>query len=653
MNIRLVATVAFTVVATVFVLAYAAMPTEPDGGPGKSARPAASTSAPALPTPAASLELVVVEGGRFGPPTGAEVRDVTAHKNQSKLWFADGSWWGVLMEPTTLETRIHRLDWETQRWHDTGTVVDERPFARADVLWDGQHLYVASAGARDYDSHAARVTRFTYEVSGSRFTLDPDFPMTLTPNGVESIVIEGAVDGTLWVAYIRDRLVQVAHTLGDDHHWTAPFVPPVTGADVLDDQVGLIAFDDRIGLLWSNQGDDAIYFTSHVGGAPDEEWAPAETASAGLKTADDHVNVKALPDGRIFAVVKTSLDTVPGGQPGWDQVLLLLRETDGRWRRQQVGQVRDHHTRPIVLLDAARDEVLVFATTPTRGGAIHVKRASLDALRFPVGLGTPAVEGGPGALVNNATSTKQVLDETSGLVVLASDGTTGRYWHAAASLGGPPPGRPAGPVPAGPVPAPAAPVVLVDDTFDAFAPGDVPSATWKLSSERSAGVLQYLERAFDDTALRAQTSSAGAIRPCRAFAGTASGTVSIAADLRVDRLGRDDATLLMVRAGGREIGGVRVDRQLRLRYADGEERVTSEVRIAVRAWYRIKLEVDPVARRYDLAVVDPSGAAILRRSGLAWRGTEPGPVDGLCIEPSSDAAGHSLTFDAVRVVRQP
>ena len=50
-----------------------------------------------------------------GPATGT--------KPESKLWFADGSWWSLMR--VSAGVTIHRLG-SDQRWTDTGTVVDPR-----------------------------------------------------------------------------------------------------------------------------------------------------------------------------------------------------------------------------------------------------------------------------------------------------------------------------------------------------------------------------------------------------------------------------------------------------------------------------------------------------------------------------------------------
>ena len=84
---------------------------------------------------------------------------MSASPAQSKLWYAADAWWGGLVSPGANEIHIFRLDWATQTWLDTGTVVDERPDADADFLWTGEHLYVASATKGFASSHRARVMR--------------------------------------------------------------------------------------------------------------------------------------------------------------------------------------------------------------------------------------------------------------------------------------------------------------------------------------------------------------------------------------------------------------------------------------------------------------------------------------------------------------
>ncbi|MGH2477593.1 MAG: hypothetical protein ACRDIL_20255, partial [Candidatus Limnocylindrales bacterium] len=594
---------------------------------------------------------VTVVDGLFDVQTDRTVQSPTRHKNQSKLFFAYGSWWGVLQEPTTREARIHRLDWATQRWHDTGLVVDERQFAHADVLFEAGTLYVATAGGSDTPAHAVRFLEFTYDEATARWTMLPDFPATVSANGVEASLVERGTDGRLWIAYIQAGRLFVTHTLDDDHRWVAPYRPTVAGTEVATDQVGMVALRGQVVLLWSNQNDEAIYATSHVDGAADDAWAPPTTILQGLRLADNHVNIKALPDGRLFAAIKTSLDTVPAHQPGWDQILLLDR-TDGQWSSVQVGQIKDKHTRPIVVLDAEHGEALIFATAPTAGGAIYMKRAPFTALRFATGEGVPVIATTPDARINDATSTKQPVDASTGLVVLASDDSTGRYVHLAASLGGPEPGVPGTTPPDGPEPAPAETVVLVDVRVDSYATDDPVDPLWRMAPTRANGTLRHVPR-DDGLAVRLRTTGRGELRPCRAFGIARAGQVSMSMDVRLDRQGPDDTILLMARGDGEELGGLRVDDQRRVRVSRLDDRETTDVRMAPGRWYRVAIDLDVGRRTFTARLSDAAGKTLLERTGQAWRAANVNIVDGMCLAASAGEAGLGLTFDNVRVTRTP
>jgi hypothetical protein len=638
------------------VLIVGLLQTPPGGaaGPGASEGPARTFRSQASPKdPLAPLiDPVTVVDGLFDDRAERTVRGASRHKNQSKLFFAYGSWWGVLQEPTTREARIMRLDWTTQRWHDTGVVVDERSFARADVLFFDNTLYVTSAGGSESPAHAVQVAVFDYDQATARWSLRPDYPVTLTDTGVESSVIERADDGTLWVTFIEAGKLLVTHSGRDLHDWVAPYRPVVAGTEVATDQVGTVAVGGEVLLLWSNQNDDAIYATAHRDGRPDDDWAESTVLLQGLRLADNHVNIKALPDGRVFAAVKTSLDAVPNNQPGWDQILLLSR-INGEWSSRQVGQIRDRHTRPIVLLDTSQAEALVFATTPFSGGAIVMKSAPFADLQFPAGPGVDVIATTPDAKLNDSTSTKQPLDASTGLVVLASDDTTGRYAHLAASLGGPAPGVPTGDVPVGPEPAPPEPVVLFDETSDVKSVGDPVQPLWELTPGRNAGTATYVSRAAGDVAIRLRTTGRGELRPCRTLGTTAKGHVIVSVDVRLDRQGASDTILLMARGNGEEVASIRVDAQRHVRVSKAHDRETTNVRVVPGRWYRVELDFDIAKRTFRARVFDAAGKELLERNRQPWRGAGAVVVESLCLASSIGAPGLGLTFDSIRVTRIP
>jgi PKD repeat protein len=96
-------------------------------------------------------------------------------------------------------------------------------------------------------------------------------------------------------------------------------------------------------------------------------------------------------------------------------------------------------TRPLVLLDLANSRVHLFASDES-GGSVYTKSSSLSSITFPTGLGTLVMHDDSHQDINNVTSTKQNLSAGSGLLVLASNDTTDRYWHHYDSLGSTPSG---------------------------------------------------------------------------------------------------------------------------------------------------------------------------------------------------------------------
>ena len=315
---------------------------------------------------------------------------------QSKLWFNDGLWWGVLFDRSSEEYHIYRYEWASHSWNDTGTLVDERNFSKADALWDGNHLYAVSAGPNSTNSaHSARVSRYSYNAATRSYALDPRFPVTVTNSGMKTIVLDKDTTGKLWVTYTKNDHVYVNRSLSDQQTWGTPFVLPVTGSAVSSDDISaVVAFDSQIGVMWSNQLDDAMYFATHIDGEDDEVWQESRTAIQGLERADDHINLKALPagdpSGRVFAAVKTSLDDLPNPDPSDPQILLLVLGQDGEWTSHVFGKVGDHHSRPIVMLDEEHRELYMFATAPTGGGTIYYKRTDLDSISFPSGMARPS-----------------------------------------------------------------------------------------------------------------------------------------------------------------------------------------------------------------------------------------------------------------------
>ena len=206
------------------------------------------------------------------------------------------------------------------------------------------------------------------------------------------------------------------------------------GTATEDDLSAVTAFDGKIGVMWSNQRTNVTYFAyRHDTDLPDV-WQAPETALAGgncgTACADDHLNVKVDRNGRVLAAVKTSVGTATS-----PLVMLVVRSTTGTWSRYTVGLKSDHHTRPVPVLDESGNRAYVFATSPEKYGAIYMKSSPLGSISFPSGLGTPFIKSSIDVRINNATSTKQNVSASTGLLVVASDETARTYFHNFIALG--------------------------------------------------------------------------------------------------------------------------------------------------------------------------------------------------------------------------
>ncbi|SDY92775.1 hypothetical protein SAMN05444365_104180 [Micromonospora pattaloongensis] len=386
--------------------------------------------------------------GYAGPSTSGDGPAATAEKAESKLWWNDGFWWASMFHTASETHHIYRLDRRTQRWRDTGTVLDPRPKTRADTLWDGSRLYVASrvragSSAEATAGNPARLFRYSYNRSTKRYTRDAGFPTQINNYSSETLTIDRDTKGVLWATWAQGSKIYVNSTLPGTARWGTPFVIPARGATTVssDDISAVVTMrDGRIGVMWSNQRESAVYFALHNDAAARTKWSVRSTAVKGTGYADDHISLRSLqsgPGGRLFAVVKTSLNdrTSPASAP---QILLLARNPKtGAWTRATVGRIADCHTQPVLILDAARQMLHVFLTAPDRGcpysgvaGTIFKKSSPMNRIAFPTGRGTPVIRDVASPNLNHVTSTKQSVSKASGLVILASNDVTQRYWHA-------------------------------------------------------------------------------------------------------------------------------------------------------------------------------------------------------------------------------
>ena len=353
----------------------------------------------------------------------------TTSKPESKLWFNDGAWWAVMAKPAgnNVDYDIFKLNLRSQRWQDTGVLVDNRASTRQDVLSVGStlliasHKYVSSARTTADPGDTIRLFRYTYNgstyVQNSNTSIDP-------PQKVETFVIDRDGSGMVWGTWVQGGQVFVASTQGNcatggSCDWNSPDpIAPAGGDDIS----SIVRLGGDVAVVWSDTRDKEdchIFFSLHQGGV----WLAAEEAVGGRKMADDHVNVKVF-GGRVYVVTKTKF----GGQTRAG-TMLLVRNGPNDWKQHTVTNASLGHTRPIVLIDRSHKRVQVFEGS-THNTAIFMKTSRLSSLVFRTGSQGARVIQDTGSEMGDPTSTKQTISNATRLIVLATNPATKRYWHA-------------------------------------------------------------------------------------------------------------------------------------------------------------------------------------------------------------------------------
>jgi len=352
----------------------------------------------------------------------------TSEKPESKLWINDGFWWAVMWNTAAAKYRIHKFDKNNQCFENVGPDVDDRPKTLSDALWDGQKLYIASHMYEGFTG-SARLYRYSYNSSTDTYTLDTGFPVDITTHNPEAMTIAKDSGGKLWITYERGNTIWINRSTTNDQTWGSAFQLPVQGGNVSGDDISaILAFTgNKIGVLWSNQNDKKMYFAVHNDGDGDTTWQPREEALSDPAlgaVADDHINLKMTSDGggNVYAVTKTSLsvDSAP-------LIYVLRRTSNGTWSQFIFGLKRDDHTRPIILVDEENRELYVFANGGD--GTIRMKSTSLDNISFATGKGDIFIDSSSDNDINDPTSTKQNLNGSTDLLVLASDAGSKNYLH--------------------------------------------------------------------------------------------------------------------------------------------------------------------------------------------------------------------------------
>ncbi len=387
-----------------------------------SAPPAARPGAAGSPGPSdlAPLETVRIDSvDQFAGPRHAQRgTSTTSGQEQTKLWFAGGAWWGLMVAKDSGETHI--FGWREDRWQDTGTLVDLRKRSHGDAIWTGRRLYVASR----LSNGMLLLTRFRLTKNLRWVALDTT-PVLIAGGGATSLSIDVDSQERVWAVFNRDGQMWIANSNSGGRAFSRARLLPGPNSVKRDDTAGVLASAEGIAVLWSDQVRGMFRFAIRKDTDPRRFIRLTKPPLSGERIADGHIRMLAADDGRILAVVKTSLGDAAVDAPRSPLMFVLVRSPDGKWTRSVAATTDDQMTRPQILLSEDGKRLFFLATAPQTGGSVYLKIADAQSLVFSAGRGTLILESA-GAHINYATVTRQRVPADGDLLVLASakDSTT-------------------------------------------------------------------------------------------------------------------------------------------------------------------------------------------------------------------------------------
>jgi hypothetical protein len=584
---------------------------------------------------------------------------------QSRLWTVEGRWWGALVDPATRATRIFALSEDETTWRPTGVLIDERLGAVADALWTDDHLYVATTVPGRATASGVRVTRFSRSADGA-YSPDPDFPVRVNAGGQTAVSIAKDGSGTLWVAFVRDGDLLVAHSLSHEAIWSAPVPFPAASRLEKDDLAALVALDDgRIAAVWSDASARTVWLATHTDGDPPDRWSDREIALDGMSLSDNALSAVALPDGGLAVAIETGTADEPNASLSAVQSVVTVRDPDGTWRRTLLSRVEDHLGAPVIVVDANKHQLHVFSTSPRRAGNVYMKSSTIDQLEFGTGRGDLVIGDPSNPDIAIPTSTKDPVDLDADFVVLGFDRKSGTYWHAALGPGvataSPSPGRsigsPAPSQPRGSVgPSPSAPPKTVDryigDSFDPWPVGEPIGNGWILREEDPQGSLTAVaDKSGSGRHARLTTSTLAGVRACKSFSPVSAGTVTVETRVRLEAIGPADSIITSVRDASGESASVRFGQGGTFAYFSGKTKVRSAVAYRTGVWYRSIVSESPATGTYSWTVEADDRKVLFQADGIRFRDPEATSASSVCLQTSEGKAGLGMLFDDVIVGR--
>jgi hypothetical protein len=375
----------------------------------------------AMPAPASADCPMLPEPGSFPGDTSFN------NTIRSQMWVNHGVWWGAFSDGSS-GVYFYKL---VKDQFIKGDLINENPDAKPDVLWNGSVLFILMHDSSPPETPSlARFYKYTYARTTQTYALRRGFPVELPLAGdVFDVAFDQDSTGKLWATY-TDMLqgnVHVIWSTSNDHRkWDTKGTVLASGLAVDTTEAATIVrfhavqqHRRAVGVVWSNQAEGEIGFRFRLDGKPEEEWSPQETVDCcegrpgGV--ADDHLSLKATPDGRLFLIAKDSI-----GEEG--RLHLYIRSVGGEWGQKTLVDPDPDAapTRPILVFDLKHREAYVIYrdSSVEGGGRLFFVRTSLKTRGEDPVFSPPCVF--IDLEVNSPTSTKRALRGTPRLIAAAS-----------------------------------------------------------------------------------------------------------------------------------------------------------------------------------------------------------------------------------------
>lgn len=351
---------------------------------------------------------------------------------ESKLWWHDNYWWASLWNDSLNSHTIHQYDFPTSSWRNTGVTIDDRSGSKSDVLSDGNKLYIAShiftnTSQPASAANAARLYRYSYTANDTSYSLDAGYPVIINGSKSNSLVLDKDISNRLWITWIEFGDVMINHSNNDDAIWGTPFsLPNQTDTTTWEDVSSVITFGDSIGIFWTNQSTDSIYFANHSAADSTHIWTEEnviDTVGAAQINSDE-INLAAY-NGIVYSVVQSAeaADEDP-------QIIVFRRNAADNWEHFTFGLGDDNHRQARAVIDTSAQKLHVFAGSRQSSiEYIYHKSAPLSTLNFPTGQGTSFIASASDIHINKISASKQLAGNQSGILIEANDQTTRNYLH--------------------------------------------------------------------------------------------------------------------------------------------------------------------------------------------------------------------------------